>query len=129
MSVKDYDERLVLIWGKAALQPEGISLPFTDPDPNEALKRAITQRHKMYRLRVEMRKEKHEKADLAFKCKIRIRIGLKSGKVIYFSQRKTWEDKDVDSVTMQIVSNSEDDSMDKALAAAGFEAPEAPSLD
>lgn len=130
MSVKDYDPRLVQLWTEAALREKGIYLPFIEANMGDALKKATTQRHRMYRLRKEMEREKHSAADNAKKCKISTLVTLKSGKVISFGHRKTWDDdREIAKVELHLIAHAADTAMDAALAAAGFDVPEAPNLD
>ena len=129
MSVKDYDPRLVQLWAQAALRADGIHLLFDEADADKSLRKATTQRHRMYRLRKEMERERHPDADNAKKCKISTLVTLKNGEVVAFGHRKTWKDEDVLKIELHLISHAADTSMDKALASAGFDVPEAPSLD
>ena len=129
MSVKDYDPRLIALWNDAALAPQGISLPFNGNTWNEALNKATTQRHRMYRLRKDLEREKHPVSDNAKKCKISTRVILSDGKVINYSSKKTWKDADVKRIELHIIAHAADTSMDEALASAGYSVPAAPSLD
>ena len=129
MSVKDYGPLLPKLWHDAATAPAGIHLPF-GADGRAAINRATTQRHRLYRLRIEMRKEGHPWADDAFKCKISIKVTLKSGKAILYSHRQTWgPDDQIEKVELHIVSYEADTSLEDALAAAGYSVPTAPEID
>src|SRR5678816_866086 len=126
VSVKDYDQRLVQLWYDASKTPGGKYLDFTDfKRPDSGLGPAITQRHKMYRLRKEMERERHDFAAHAAKCKISTRIHLKNGTLILYSRNVHWTQDEVKKIELHIISNDEDAIMDKALKDAGYGVPKA----
>jgi hypothetical protein len=130
VSVKDYDQRLVQLWLDASRTKGGIHLDFTDTTrPDGGLGAAVTQRHKMYRLRKEMQREHHEFAAHASKCKISTRVLLKSGEIILFSRLRHWTLDQIKKIELHIISNDEDSVLDKALKTAGYDTPKAPSFD
>ena len=117
MSTKDYTPQLLEVWRDAGLRPIHLPMP--------TLGAAVTFRHKMYRLRMDMRREKHAYADSAAKAKISIAVHLKNGTTISFSHRKNFTDADIARIEL-ILSPSDGAEVDEALAAAGYGVPEAP---
>lgn len=128
MSTKDYNPGMIEAWNKAASEEVVIPFLIEGLTVDEARKKAITQRHRFYRLRAEMVREKHLFAPNATRCKIQLRLTTLKGTYIYPSTRKTWKDEEITDVDLVIVSHDADDIMDKALARAGLHVPEAPEV-
>ena len=131
MSLSDYDPRMIEVWREAATRPQGVVLPFLEPggDSEEARKKAITQRHRFYRLRKELERNKHPAAIAAGQCKIQVRLTTKDGKHIYPSKLVNWDPKNIIAVDLHFISHNADAALDKALKAVGVKTQEAPSLD
>lgn len=119
MALSDFDPRYLELWRDGAVRPVRV--------PQKDRKAAVTMRHRLYRCRSEMVKEKHEYADQAGRVSISI-VGVGPdnvehrfstvGRLPYPEAQMKWA----------LLLDNTDATFDEALTQAGYVVPEAPEI-
>ena len=121
MSTSDFDPRFLELWRDGGTRR--VVLPMVDVDS------AIALRHRLYRCRQQMKKEKHPFYELASRAAISVIAVLKDKSEKLFSSKKSTPIDPEQVLEWIMAIQPADTRFDEALAAVGYKVPEPPSLD
>lgn len=119
MPLSDYDPRYLELWRDGAIKPVRV--------PQKNRQAAVAMRHRLYRCRKEMEREKHPYSEAAGKVSISI-IGVDSAGVDHKFSTVARLPCPEGQLRWQLLLDNADAVFDEALAEAGYDIPEAPEI-
>lgn len=119
MSLSDYDPRYLELWRDGAVKPVRV--------PQKNRQAAVAMRHRLYRCRKEMEKEKHPYSEQAGKVSISI-VGTGPDGLDHRFSTVARLPHPEEKMKWSLLLDNTDSVFDEALAEAGYEVPEAPEI-
>lgn len=120
LKTADVEQRLLEVWRDAGLRPVEFRFDNTNA--------AVTFRHRMYKIRLAMEKEKHPYVASARRAKASIEVVLKTGAAVPFSTKKHLPLAEIDHIKL-IFRPGDGADTDALLEQAGYPAIDVPTLD